>query len=240
MLELVYPLRMSPKAKTALLLSVNFVLGMTVILVPRLAPSLPAYASEGATALLMLVALASVLHVPAAAVSVIQALIAALQSYATPPPAPESEAVVADRASAGAKAIASAKALLKVAVMLLCLGGAGAALAGSTSSCTPVPVSPTNVISDVASCAIDVVEDITIAPTPALLAQTVATCGIAANDLYQDISALIRNAQTSPSGDGGSVVATVTTRKGAVVVSTSYVQHLQSWQVLFADGGAGS
>jgi hypothetical protein len=97
-------------------------------------------------------------------------------------------------------------------------------------------VSPANVISDVAACAIDVVEDITIAPTPALLAQTVATCGIAANDLYQDIAVLIKNAQAAPAGgDGGSAV---TTRKGTVVVSSAYVQHLQSWQVLFADSGS--
>jgi hypothetical protein len=101
-----------------------------------------------------------------------------------------------------------------------------------------VPVSPANVISDVAACAIDVVEDITIAPTPALLAQTVATCGIAANDLYQDIAALIKNAQTS-SSDGGAV-PTVTTRKGAVVVSSAYVQHLQAWQVLLTSTDGGS
>jgi hypothetical protein len=227
---------MSPKAKTALLLSVNFVLGMIALLLPRVAPSLPLYASEGATFLLMVASLASVFHVPAMAVSVIQALVAALQGYVTPPPAPESAEATAARSLTSTQTIASAKALLKVAIMLLCLGGAGAALAGSTSSCTPVPVSPVNVISDVAACAIDVVEDITIAPTPALLAQTVATCGIAANDLYQDISVLIKNAQTS-SGDGGSV-ATVTTRKGAVVVSSAYVQHLQTWQVLFADGGS--
>jgi hypothetical protein len=224
---------MSPKAKTALLLSVNFVLGMIALLLPRVAPSLPLYASEGATFLLMVASLASVFHVPAMAVSVIQALIAALQSYATPPPAPESAEVVAARSLMSTQAITSAKTLLKIAVMLLFFGATGTLL---TSSCTPVPVSPANVISDVAACAIDVVEDITIAPTPALLAQTVATCGIAANDLYQDISALIKNAQTS-SGDGGSV-ATVTTRKGAVVVSSAYVQHLQSWQVLFADGGS--
>jgi hypothetical protein len=230
---------MSPKAKTITLLVVNFVLGMTALLVPRLAPSLPVYASEGATALLMVVALASVLHVPAKAVAVMQALIAALQGYATPPPAPESDAVVAERAGAGAKAIAAAKKLLNVAVVILCLGLGGGGLTSSVSSCTPVPVSPVNVISDVAACAIDVVEDITIAPTAALLAQTVATCGIAANDLYQDISTLIKNAQTAPSsGDSG--VPTVTTRKGAVVVSSTYVQHLQSWQVLFIDAGAGT
>ena len=116
---------------------------------------------------------------------------------------------------------------------------AGLPLAMETSSCTPVPVSPGNVISDVASCAIDVVEDITIAPTAALLAQTVATCGIAINDLYLDISALIRNAQTSSSdaGDAASSPPTVTTHKGAVVVSSAYVQHLQSWLPLFVDGG---
>jgi hypothetical protein len=115
--------------------------------------------------------------------------------------------------------------------------GAAVAPVVETTSCTPVPVSPANVISDVAACAIDVVEDITIAPTPALLAQTVATCGIAANDLYQDIAVLIKNAQAAPAGgDGGA--PTVTTRKGAVVVSSAYVQHLQSWQVLFANGGS--
>jgi hypothetical protein len=103
---------MSPKAKTALLLSVNFVLGMIALLLPRVAPSLPLYASEGATFLLMVASLASVFHVPAMAVSVIQALVAALQGYVTPPPAPESAEATAARSLTSTQTIASAKALL--------------------------------------------------------------------------------------------------------------------------------
>ena len=97
-------------------------------------------------------------------------------------------------------------------------------------ACPPVPVSPINVISNAAACAIDVIEDVTIAPTPALLAQTLSDCGILAADLYADISALIANAQATDAG-------AVTTRKGAVN-SAAYVTHLQSWQSLFADGGS--
>lgn len=118
-------------------------------------------------------------------------------------------------------------------IPLLPLLGGGLPL----TSCTPVPVSPVDVITDVAACAIDVIEDITIAATPQLLAQTVATCGIAINALYADISALIKAAQAAPAGDGGAA-PTVTTRKGMVVVSSAYIQHLQSWQVLFMDGGS--
>ena len=233
--------KLSPKASTSIRLAVTFVLGMVVLWLPKVAPSLPLAVSYVDEVLLLIVALSNVTHIPASAVNVINALIAALQGYANPPPAPESDAAIAERAGVGAKAIASAKALLGAAIMLLCLGGAGASLTFSVSSCTPVPVSPVNVITDVAACAIDVVEDITVTPTAALLTQTVATCGIAMNDLYQDISVLIKNAQTSPSGDSGtSSPPTVTTRKGAIVVSSAYVQHLQSWQVLFVDGGAGS
>ena len=99
-------------------------------------------------------------------------------------------------------------------------------------ACPPVPVSPINVISNAAACSIDVIEDITIAPTPALLAQTLSDCGILAADLYADISALIAAAQIAT--DAGT---TVTTRKGAIVVSSAYVVHLQQWQALMGDGG---
>ena len=99
-----------------------------------------------------------------------------------------------------------------------------------TACNTPVPVSPINVISDAAACAIDVIEDFTATPTPALLAQTVQQCGIAANDIYQDVSALIRNAQSVDAG-------TVATRKGVSVVSAVYIGHLQQWEALLSDGG---
>jgi|SRR5580692_6746010 hypothetical protein len=94
----------------------------------------------------------------------------------------------------------------------------------------PPPANTGNVITNAAACAIDVIEDVSQTPTPALLAQTLADCGLTAAELWADISALIANAQVSDAG-------TVTTRKGAVV-SSIYVSHLQQWQALQTDAGA--
>jgi hypothetical protein len=144
---------LSPKASTSLRLTVTFVLGMVVLWLPKLVPSLPVYIGYIDEALLLIVALSNVLHVPATAVNVINALIAALQGYANPPPAPESDAAVAERAGAGAKAIASAKALLGIATMLLCFGIAGASL--ETVGCSPAQTQiidsqiPSDVLADV-------------------------------------------------------------------------------------------
>lgn len=111
-------LKLSPQASTSVRLTVTFVLGMLVLWLPKLAPSLPVYVSYVDEGLLLVVAMSNVFHIPAKAVSVIQALIAALQGYLTPPPAPESDAAAAERATLGTRVIALANKLLNVAPAL--------------------------------------------------------------------------------------------------------------------------
>lgn len=158
-------------------------------------------------ALVALCTLVAVLHVlPPGAQAYVDALEAALEQNA-----PE-----------------AAKKFVKRALVLFLVLGALLAGGASVSACnTPVPVAPSNIITPAAACAVDIVEDVTVAPTQALIAQTEADCGITAADLYADISALISAAQGT---------AKVTTRRGRSVASAPYIAHLQAWQALL--GGA--
>jgi hypothetical protein len=76
------------------------------------------------------------------------------------------------------------------------------------------------VISNGAACAIDVIEDITVAVD---VVATAKNCGIAAADIYALVTSLLAN---MPETSGTSV----TTHNGATIARGDYVSHLQQWQ----------
>lgn len=76
------------------------------------------------------------------------------------------------------------------------------------------------VITNSAACAIDIIEDITVAID---VVATAKHCGVAAADIYTLITSLLAN---MPETSGTSV----TLHNGATVARGDYISHLQQWQ----------
>lgn len=98
------------------------------------------------------------------------------------------------------------RALILALILAICL------------ACQNPNVAP--VISNAAACAVDIIEDVTVAVD---VAKTAADCGIAAADIYALVSSLLAN---MPETSG----TAVTLHNGATVARGDYVSHLQQWQ----------
>jgi hypothetical protein len=208
-------LNMSPKVKTVVALIIPVIFGGGGILALLLPNEFTAVVKVILALCMMggtITAILNVFHVPAPVVDVIAQLLAQLgAAVANVPPA----------------ALAKAKKITANAVIALVLL-LGTSVVLEQQAC--LPANTPDVISSAAACAIDVIEDVQQAPTPQLLQQTLVDCGITAADLWADISALMSNAKSADAG------GTVTTKRGAAVVSDVYINHLQQWQALQSGG----
>lgn len=85
-------------------------------------------------------------------------------------------------------------------------------------ACNNPNVAP--VISNSAACAVDILEDVTVAVD---VVATAKDCGMAASDIYALVSSLLNNMPEASA-------ATVTTHAGATVPRADYISHLKEWQ----------